>query len=315
MSRSTSTNFSRHRTLPSSVATGRPTLTRSLFDWKSLRPIAPHPSHPPHPHPIPLNIRPPHPSHPPIPTLPSLPISPIPPIRPIPPPIPPIPLISPILASSPSFPPLPRLPCLPSPTWHSLCQGALIDSPHAAVGCCLTDNRARAHMGLSEQLVRPPLLKSAPPSIVPPHPPCRPISQPAAFALVFSCALLVQSESHAARFCTLLIPPSIHPPHPPCRPISQPAAFALVFSCALLWGIGATAFQSQITALLPLDAAYAHWIAWRSAACSAYFLASPYIATPVKNSLLLAFCLLSVVLAAIAVRIRPPGQAKPCEGV
>ncbi|CAI5524891.1 unnamed protein product [Closterium sp. Naga37s-1] len=63
------------------------------------------------------------------------------------------------------------------------------------------------------------------------------------------------------------------------------------------------------------DAAYAHWISWSSAACSAYFLASPYIATPIKNSLLLAFCLLSVILAAIAVRIRPPGQAKPCEGV
>ncbi|CAI5981760.1 unnamed protein product [Closterium sp. NIES-65] len=36
------------------------------------------------------------------------------------------------------------------------------------------------------------------------------------------------------------------------RAMSKPAAFALVFSCALLWGIGATAFQSQITALLPL---------------------------------------------------------------
>ncbi|CAI5459051.1 unnamed protein product [Closterium sp. Yama58-4] len=94
------------------------------------------------------------------------------------------------------------------------------------------------------------------------------------------------------------------------RPMSTPAAFALVFGCALLWGIGATAFQSQITALLPLvfpadvDAAYAHWISWSSAACSAYFLASPYIATAIKNSLLLAVCLLSVILAAIAVRIR-----------
>ncbi|CAI5981778.1 unnamed protein product [Closterium sp. NIES-65] len=93
------------------------------------------------------------------------------------------------------------------------------------------------------------------------------------------------------------------------RAMSKPAAFALVCSCALLWGIGATAFQSQITALLPLvfpsdvDAAYAHWISWSSAACSAYFLSSPYIATPIKNSLLLVFCLLSVIFAAIAVRI------------
>ncbi|CAI5524890.1 unnamed protein product [Closterium sp. Naga37s-1] len=63
------------------------------------------------------------------------------------------------------------------------------------------------------------------------------------------------------------------------------------------------------------DAAYAHWIAWSSAACSAYFLASPYIATPIKNSLLLVVCPLSVMLAAVAVKIRPPGQAKPCEGV
>ncbi|CAI5985066.1 unnamed protein product [Closterium sp. NIES-64] len=105
------------------------------------------------------------------------------------------------------------------------------------------------------------------------------------------------------------------------RAMSKPAAFALVFSCALLWGIGATAFQSQITALLPLvfpsdvDAAYAHWISWSSAACSAYFLASPYIATPIKNSLLLVVCPLSVILAAVAVKIRPPGQATLCEGV
>ncbi|CAI5479499.1 unnamed protein product [Closterium sp. Yama58-4] len=105
------------------------------------------------------------------------------------------------------------------------------------------------------------------------------------------------------------------------RAMSKPAEFALVFGCALLWGIGATAFQSQITALLPLvfpadvDAAYAHWISWSSAACSAYFLSSPHIATAIKNSLLLAFCLLSVVLAAIAVRIRPTGVAKSCEAV
>ncbi|CAI5459047.1 unnamed protein product [Closterium sp. Yama58-4] len=47
------------------------------------------------------------------------------------------------------------------------------------------------------------------------------------------------------------------------RPMSEPAAFALVFGCALLWGIGATAFQSQITALLPLvfpsDVVSCHW--------------------------------------------------------
>ncbi|CAI5513142.1 unnamed protein product [Closterium sp. Naga37s-1] len=64
------------------------------------------------------------------------------------------------------------------------------------------------------------------------------------------------------------------------RAMSQPAAFALVLSCALLWGIGATAFQSQITALLPLvfpsdvDAAYAPVIS-RSSAASMCLLSCP----------------------------------------
>ncbi|CAI5968180.1 unnamed protein product [Closterium sp. NIES-64] len=68
----------------------------------------------------------------------------------------------------------------------------------------------------------------------------RAMSKPAAFALVCSCALWFTPTA-----------------------MSKPAAFALVCSCALLWGIGATAFQSQITALLPLvfpsDVVSCHW--------------------------------------------------------
>ncbi|GJP72609.1 hypothetical protein CLOP_g3339 [Closterium sp. NIES-67] len=105
------------------------------------------------------------------------------------------------------------------------------------------------------------------------------------------------------------------------RSLPTPAAFALVFGCALLWGIGATAFQSQITALLPLvfpsdvDAAYAHWISWSSAACSIYFLSSPYIATAIKNGVLTSFCIVSVLLATVAVKMRRPAMARPCAEV